>query len=318
MEIKDLPGPLKLAILVKALDQETGSLLLSILGPKERAQVLEALPKLGEVPMELAERVLEELGERFRAIRERKAAAKLPPGKRPSEALPEKLELLKTIKADQLVALIKDEHPQTIAMILAYVPTDVASETLAALPEQLRVEVAFRVAQSEKFVPARLREVEMALAQVLKNREALEVEKFSGIDKLAELLNMMDSKVSDQIMRAIEEAQPELAAEIKQRMFTFEDLVLVDDRGLQRLLRRVETRELALALKGASEEVKQKIFKNMSERAGEMIREEMEALGAVRMREVEEAQQNITRIVQEMEEKGELIISGRRGEEFIG
>lgn len=316
MEVQNLPGSLKLAILIKALDQGTAEMVLSLLTPKQRSVVLEHMSQLGDVPIELAEKVLEELGNTLRLLRSKRPAGAIP--EKIEQVPKEKLELLKKLTPYQLISLLKGEHPQTIAIILAHVPTDVAGEVMAGLPHELRVEVAFRIAQSEKFIPARLEELESALAQILKERETVEIERFSGIDRLAEMLNMMESKVADQIMRSIEEAQPELAAEIKQRMFTFEDLIHVDDRGMQRLLRRIETRELAMALKGASEEVKQKVFKNMSERAAEMIREEMEALGAVRMRDVEEAQAAITRIVQEMEEKGEVVISGRRGEQFVG
>jgi len=317
MELQNLPGALKFAILVKVLGPENQDLLLGLLTPKQREAVLGYVAKLGDVPIELAEKVLEELKTQLQSLRA-PTTSRLPEKTKAAEVPKERLELLRSLKPDQLLMLLKGEHPQTIAIILAHVPVETASDVLAGLPHEVRVEVAFRIAKSEKFVPQRVEELEGILAQLLKERETMEVTKFSGIDKLAEMMNMMESKIADQIMTSIEEVEPELAAEIKQRMFTFEDLVLVDDRGLQRLLRRIETRELAMALKGASEEVKQKIFKNMSERAAEMIREEMEAIGAVRMRDVEEAQTNITRIVQEMEEKGELIISGRKGEEFVG
>jgi flagellar motor switch protein FliG len=130
-------------------------------------------------------------------------------------------------------------------------------------------------------------------------------------------LNQADEISSELILNEIEETDAELAAEIKQKMFVFEDLVMVDDRGFQKLLRKVETAELAIALKASSEEVKDKVFRNMSERAGEMLKEEMEDMGPVRMKEVTDAQQNITTIIQEMEARGEIIIAGRRGEEII-
>ena len=136
-------------------------------------------------------------------------------------------------------------------------------------------------------------------------------------DRLAEILNQTDEISSELILNEIEETDAEMAAQIKQKMFVFEDLVLVEDRGFQKLLRKVGTVELAIALKAASEEVKEKVFKNMSERAGSVLQEEMEDLGPVRMKEVSDAQQTITAIIQEMEVKGEIIISGRRGEEII-
>jgi len=138
-----------------------------------------------------------------------------------------------------------------------------------------------------------------------------------GVDRLAEILNQTDEISSELILNEIEETDAEMAAQIKQQMFIFEDLVMVDDRGFQKLLRKVETVELAIALKAASDEVKEKVFKNMSERAGAMLQEEIDDLGPVRMTEVADAQQAITAIIQEMETKGEIIISGRRGEEII-
>ena len=138
-----------------------------------------------------------------------------------------------------------------------------------------------------------------------------------GIDRLAEILNQTDEISNELILNEIEENDPDMAAQIKQKMFVFEDLVLVDDRGFQKLLRKVETTELAIALKAVSEEVKDKVFRNMSERAGTMLQEEIDDLGPVRMKEVSDAQGAITNIIQEMEAKGEIIISGRRGEEII-
>jgi len=161
-------------------------------------------------------------------------------------------------------------------------------------------------------------EIDKVFEDVLKKKDAFVPQVAGGVNRLAEILNQADQISGELILNEIEEVDAELADQIKQRMFTFEDLRLVDDRGLQKVLRRVETRELAIALKAASEEVREKIFRNMSERASEMLREEMEVMGAVRMREVEDAQQTITKIIQDMETKGELIISGRRGEELIG
>jgi flagellar motor switch protein FliG len=135
---------------------------------------------------------------------------------------------------------------------------------------------------------------------------------------VAEILNQTDEMSSEYILTEIEEIDAELAAEIKQQMFVFEDLPLVDDRGFQKLLRKVETSQLAVALKAATEDVKEKVFKNMSSRAGEMLKEEIDDLGAVRMKEVSDAQQRITALIQDMEIKGELIISGRRGDDMVG
>jgi len=161
-------------------------------------------------------------------------------------------------------------------------------------------------------------EIDKVFEEILKNKDQSATQEAGGVGRLAEILNQIDGGSVEQIIDEIEENDPDLADEIKQMMFVFEDVVLVDDKGLQKVLRNVESQELAIALKAASEEVKQKVFKNMSERAAEILKEEMEVSGAVRMKDVTDAQQKITRIIQEMERKGELIISGRGGEEFIG
>ena len=229
----------------------------------------------------------------------------------------EGLDALKIPGPDDIFELIKDEHPQTMAIVMIHLKTGVASEVLSKMPDEIKTDVALRIAGMEKVIGSMVDEVNEVFKDILKNKKTSVASVSGGVDRLAEILNQADEISSELILNEIEEAQPELAAQIKQKMFVFEDLILVDDRGFQKLLRRVETKELAIALKAASEEVKQKVYKNMSERAAEMLREEMETLGPVRMKEVSDAQQAITAIIQEMEAKGELIISGRRGEQII-
>ncbi len=227
------------------------------------------------------------------------------------------MKALAALGAEEVYDLIKDEHPQTIAIVLIHLKTAVASEVISRMPDEIKTDVALRVAGMDKVVGSMVEEMNRVFQELLRNKKGSTASVKGGIDRLAEILNQTDEISSELILNEIEEANPELAAQIKQKMFVFEDLVLVDDRGFQKLLRRVETKELAVALKAASDEVKQKVFKNMSERAAEMLREEMETLGPVRMKEVSDAQQAITAIIQEMEAKGELIISGRRGEEIV-
>jgi flagellar motor switch protein FliG len=229
----------------------------------------------------------------------------------------EGLDALKTLSPEDIFELIKDEHPQTMAIVMIHLKTGVASEVLSKMPDEIKTDVALRIAGMEKVIGSMVDEVNEVFKDILKNKKTSVASVSGGVDRLAEILNQADEISSELILNEIEEAQPELAAQIKQKMFIFEDLILVDDRVFQKLLRRVETKELAIALKAASEEVKQKVYKNMSERASEMLREEMETLGPVRMKEVSDAQQAITGIIQEMEAKGELIISGRRGEQII-
>ena len=228
------------------------------------------------------------------------------------------LEAIQSLEANHLFQLIKDEHPQTIALILVHLKPLVASDILSMMPDEIKSDVAFRIANLDKVVSGMVEEIDKVFEEILTSKEHAAIQEAGGVSRLAEILNQIDGASAEQIIDDIEENDPELADEIKQMMFVFEDIVLVDDKGLQKVLRSVESQELAVALKAASEEVKQKIFKNMSERAAEILKEEMEVSGAVRMKDVTDAQQKITRIIQEMERKGELIISGRGGEEFVG
>jgi flagellar motor switch protein FliG len=229
----------------------------------------------------------------------------------------EGLKAIESLSADEIFELIKDEHPQTIAIILIHLKTPVASDVLSYLSDEIKTDVSVRVATLDKVNADMVEEVNYVFKEILKNKKSSIAHISGGVDRLAEILNQTDEISSELILNEIEENDADMAAQIKQKMFVFEDLVLVDDRGFQKLLRKVETVELAIALKAASEEVKDKVFRNMSERAGTMLQEEMEDLGPVRMKEVSDAQTAITNIIQEMEAKGEIIISGRRGEEII-
>jgi flagellar motor switch protein FliG len=254
------------------------------------------------------------------AQRSRSSTPALPqpsPRAEPEEKNHSALDALHSLGAEDIFELIKDEHPQTMAIVLIHLPTAVASDVLSRMADELKTDVALRIVGMEKVVASMVEEVNAVFKDILKNKKAAVTSLSGGVDRLAEILNQTDEISSELILNEIEEANAELAAQIKQKMFVFEDLVLVDDRGFQKLLRRVETKELSVALKAASDDVKQKVLKNMSERAAEMLREEMETLGPVRMKEVSDAQQAITAIIQEMEAKGEVIISGRRGEQIV-
>jgi flagellar motor switch protein FliG len=256
------------------------------------------------------------------AQRAKSGAAALPqlppsgPGAAEGHKMPA-LEALQSLGPDDIFELIKDEHPQTMAIVMIHLPTAVASEVISRMPDEVKTDVALRIAGMDKIMAAMVEDVNEIFKDILKNKRTSVARVSGGVDRLAEILNQADEISSELILNEIEEANAELAAQIKQKMFVFEDLVHVDDRGFQKLLRRVETKELAVALKAASEEVKSKVYRNMSERAAEMLKEEMETLGPVRMKEVSDAQQAITAIIQEMESKGEVIISGRRGEQII-
>jgi flagellar motor switch protein FliG len=325
MDPNNLPGSLKAAILLQSLGKEASQKVINNLRNAERVLIEGHLSQMGMVSPDLMEKVAAEFGEMMRARRSsriRKVPMSGEDEDQSNAELVEEMQIsnidaIQSLEPDRITALIKDELPQTIAIILAHIKTEVASEVLSKLPENIQADVSIRISNLDKVSSVMVEEIDKVFGELLKDRRATRTQKAGGVGRLAEILNQIDGTSGHMILDEIEEINPELAAEIKQRMFVFEDLILVDDKGLQKLLRSVETKELAIALKAASEDVRDKIFQNMSERAGEMLREEIEVLGAVRMKEVEEAQLSITKIIQDMEAKGELIISGRKGDEFI-
>lgn len=323
MDPNNLPGSLKAAILIQSLGKEESQKVINSLSSAERVLIEGHISQMGMVSPDLMEKVAAEFGEMMRGGRS-SLIKKVPiPGEDQTGVETEEvinisnIDAIQSLEPDRITALIKDELPQTIAIILAHIKTEVASEVLSKLPEDIQADVSIRISNLDKVSSVMVEEIDKVFGELLKDRRATRTQKAGGLDRLAEILNQIDGSSGHMILDEIEEINPELAAEIKQRMFVFEDLILVDDKGLQKLLRSVESKELGIALKAASEDVRQKIFRNMSERAGEMLREEIEVMGAVRMKEVEEAQLSITKIIQDMEAKGELVISGRKGDEFI-
>jgi len=214
-------------------------------------------------------------------------------------------------KADprQIADFIRREHPQTIALILANIEPDVAAPVLAQLGPELRTEVVQRLSTMDTTSPEVVKQVDQVLERRLASLFSQEVTVVGGVKTVAEILNRIDRATEKQIFEALEPANPALAEEIRRLMFTFDDLVRLDDRSIQRLLKEVEQKDLALALKAAGDDVMSKILKNLSERAQTMLRQEIEYLGPVRLKDVEEAQAGIVRIVRSLEESGELVLS---------
>jgi flagellar motor switch protein FliG len=325
MEMNQLSGSLKAAILIHSMGRPAAERILNRLTRQERELVNRHMDQMGAISSEVVEQVAKEFtarAQRARSTLQKPSAAAGGAGKTLKQAGVSASEVaglkaLLALNADEVFDLIKEEHPQTIAIILIHLSPPVASDVISKMPDEIKADVALRITSLEKVNASMVEEINQAFAEILKNKKTVITNVSGGVDRLAEILNQADEISSELILNEIEEADAELAAEIKQKMFVFEDLVLVNDRGFQKLLRKVETVELAIALKAASEEVKEKVFRNMSERAGEMLIEEMESLGPIRMKEVLDSQQNITNIIQEMEGRGEIIIAGRRGEEII-
>ncbi len=224
---------------------------------------------------------------------------------------------LKKADSSQLVNFLIKEHPQTIALILSYLSPEQTADVLAEFPEDLRADVAYRIATLGKISPNLLKDIEEVVESLAESVISEDMSKTGGAQALAEILNKANKMTERSILSRLEEINPELAQEVKSQMFVFEDIVLLDDRSIQRVLKNVDKKDLALALKAADDEIKEKIFKNMSERAATLLKEDLEVLGPVRLREVEEAQRRIIEIIKQLEEEGEIIIAGRGDEDAI-
>ncbi|MFC1503878.1 flagellar motor switch protein FliG [Spirochaetota bacterium] len=215
-----------------------------------------------------------------------------------------------------LLNFIQAEHPQTIALILAYLDPKKASLILSELPVEIQHDVARRIATMDRTSPEVLREVERVLERKLSTLASEDYTSAGGIEAVVEILNLADRSTEKTIIEALEEEDPELAEEIKKRMFVFEDIVLLDDRSVQKVLREVDTNDLAKALKSVDSEVQEKIFRNMSKRAATLLKEDMEYMGPVRLRDVEESQQKVVNIIRKLEDAGEIVVA-RAGEDEL-
>jgi flagellar motor switch protein FliG len=213
-----------------------------------------------------------------------------------------------------LLNFIQQEHPQTIALILAYLEPQKASVILGALQHEVQSDVARRIATMDRTSPEVLREVERVLEKKLSTLSSEDYTAAGGVENIVEILNLVDRSTEKIIIEALEEDDPELAEEIKKRMFVFEDIVLLDDRAIQKVLREVDTSELGKALRGVEAEVQDKIFRNMSKRASQLLKEEMDYMGPVRLKDVEETQQKIVSIIRKLEDQGEIVVA-RSGED---
>ena len=213
-----------------------------------------------------------------------------------------------------LLNFIQQEHPQTITLILAYLEPNKASIILQNLPHELQSEVARRIATMDRTSPEVLREVERVLEKKLSTLSSEDYTTAGGVESIVEILNLVDRASEKQIIEALEDEDPELAEEIKKRMFVFEDIVMLDDRAIQKVMREVDSQELAKALKSVDTEVQDKIFKNMSKRAAAMLKEDMEYMGPIRLKDVEESQQKIVSIIRHLEDTGEIVVA-RSGED---
>lgn len=218
--------------------------------------------------------------------------------------------------AHQLMNVISSEHPQTIALILCYLQSDKAGQILSALPEDVQSEVAYRIASMNNTSPMVIKEIEKVLDSKLSSVVKSDMTVLGGVNTLVDILNQVDRTTEKNITESLEREDPELAEKIKESMFVFEDIITLDDVSIQRVLREMDAKELAMALKGCSEEVANAIYRNQSKRAAAALKEDMEFLGPVRLMDVEKAQQRIVGIIRRLDEAGEIVIA-RGGEDAI-
>ena len=330
----ELDSLTKAAILLLAVGHDEASMLLRQLETESVELVTRQLASLGTVTQELQAAVVEEfyniiLASRF-ANEGNLDYAKivlqnsLEPGladrvlsQIQTQVQKSPFSFLQRAEGESLLTFIQDEHPQTIALIVCHMPYHKASEILAGLPMQKQIEVIKRIANMEQTNPEVIREVERGLESRLSNMLLQSMEKAGGIPTVAEILNLTDRQTEKSIMEGLEAEDPDLVEQIRRLMFVFEDILLVNDKGIQAVLKEVDNDELALALKTASEELKAKVFSNMSERAAELVREDMQYMGPVRVSDVEAAQQRIVDIVRRLEEAGDVVIEGRGESELI-
>lgn len=226
-------------------------------------------------------------------------------------------EFVRKTDPSQLLNFIQDEHPQTIAMILSYLTSAQAAMVISSLTPEKQADVAKRIAMMDRTSPDVIKEVERVLERKLSSLVNQDYTIVGGVDAIVNILNTVDRGTEKHIMENLEIEEPELADEIRKKMFVFEDILLLDDRAIQRVLRDVDNSDLSVALKAANEEVQNVIFKNLSKRLASMIKEDMEFMGPVRMKDVEEAQQKIVSIIRKLEDSAEIVISRGGGDEIV-
>ncbi len=330
----ELTGKQKTAILLISLGSDVSAGIMKHLREDEIEEITLEIANLKRVPPELRDQVIEEFHQLCQAqeyilsggIEMAREILDKALGTHKADDVIEKLTSSLTVRPfdfarktepSQLLNFIQNEHPQTIALVMAYLKSEQAGIILSALPPLQQVEVAKRLATMDRTSPEVLHEVEVVLEKKLSSFVMQDFSIAGGIESVVSVLNRVDRGTEKTILEALAEDNPELADEIKRRMFVFEDIAQLDAKTVQRVMRDVDTKDLGMALKTASEEVKNLVFKNMSKRAVDLLKEDMNFLGPVRLRDVEEAQQKIVNVIRQLEDSGEIVISRGREDELI-
>ncbi|MBK5224007.1 MAG: flagellar motor switch protein FliG [Acidimicrobiia bacterium] len=332
--IERLTGVQKAAILIMTMGTERGAAILKTMRETEVTEIMGEVARLTDVTDDMVEAVLAEFAvtasaQRYVAIGGIDVARELleaTVGERRAEEIFGQLsmslasapfEFLRKADARLVLGFIREEHPQTIALVLAYMPPDSASLVLSSLPEELQREVAVRVATMDRTSPDIVASVEAALERRLSSvLQQGDLSSVGGVQTLVDLLNRADQSSARLIFEGLENHDEALADEVRSLMFVFEDILTLDDRSVQQVLRQVDSKDLALALKGVRVEVRKKILDNISSRAAENLSEEINMLGAVRLKAVEEAQGAVVRVIRALEEAGQIVLT-RSGDEYV-
>lgn len=330
----EISGIQKAAILLISLGPEKSASIFRHLKEDEIESLTLEIANTRSVPPDLKESVLEEfyevcLAQQYiaeggigyakelldKALGEEKAKDVI--GRLTASLQVRPFEFVRKADPSQLLNFIQDEHPQTIALILAYLPSGQAAAVVSALPPEKQADVAKRIALMDRTSPDVIKEVEKVLEKKLSSLVNQDYTIVGGVDAIVSILNTVDRSTEKHIMETLEIEEPELADEIRRKMFVFEDILSLDNRAIQTVLREVDNSELAIALKNANEDVQNCIFSNLSSRLATMIKEDMEYMGPVRLKDVEDAQQKIVNIIRKLEDTGEIVISRGGGDEII-
>jgi flagellar motor switch protein FliG len=334
MAIDTLTGLNKAAVFLICMGEDVSAQVFKELSDSEIRQVTRAMANIEHIPDYVKQKVFDSYrdaqvesaglfikGGEFA----KKAIAATDSGSRTHDLLEQfisgtesrPLETIALMQARMVASLLEKEHPQTVALVLSTQHVEHASEILACLPEEIQADVVYRIAKIEKVSPEVINRIEDALHREIGLVAGKEQKQLGGIEKVVDILGHLENNLDSDILETIEESDAEMAEEIRKRMFTFENLISLDGRSLQMILREVNNDSLTMALKTASEEMKEKIYANMSTRAADMIRDDLEAMGPVRLSEVEAMQQSIVKIAMKLEEEGKLVLGTGGGDELV-
>ncbi|MBO5426413.1 MAG: flagellar motor switch protein FliG [Lachnospiraceae bacterium] len=330
----DISGVQKAAVLLIALGPERSSQIFKHLKDEEIEQLTLEIANTKSVSPDVKDDVMDEfyeicLAQQYiaeggiayakelldKALGEDRAKAVI--GKLTASLQVRPFEFVRKADASQLLNFIQEEHPQTIALILSYLPSSQAAAVVSALAPEKQADVARRIALMDRTSPDVIKEVEKVLEKKLASLVNQDYTIVGGVDSIVNILNSVDRSTEKHIMETLEIEDPELADEIRRKMFVFEDILVLDNRSIQTVLREVDNNELAIALKNANEDVQRVIFDNISSRLATMIKEDMEFMGPVRLKDVEDAQQKIVNIIRKLEDSGEIVISRGGGDEIV-